>query len=788
MENFLMKAMVGILAWAVCILAMAPLGAGAKDAAHTFAFGGPGNSEFLLDGKPFQIRSGEMHPDRIPPQYWRHRIRMARAMGLNTVAIYIFWNAHEPTEGHYDFSSPARDIGRFLRIAREEGMWVLLRPGPYCCGEWDFGGIPSYLLRYPDLKLRTLADPHYVKAVASYIHELATVIHPNLVANGGPILMVQIENEYGSYPRRDHDYVVWLRDLWIKDGVPGPFYTADGAGEGFLRGVTLPGAAVGLDTGQNENDWAVARKMNPGVPVFSSEVYPGWLRHWGEGNWAPGNVTGLIKFYMDNNKSFNLYMFDGGTNFGFTAGANSGGPGGYQPDLTSYDYGAPVNEQGRATPAYYALRKQLASYLPAGQALPPVPAPIPTMAIPEIKMERWASLWNLLPAPLTADQPAFFESMGQNQGLMIYRTRIPAGGARKLTFQNLHDYGQVFLDGAFIGTLDRRLGQHEITLPTCATQATLEILVEAMGHINFTIAMESDRKGIYGDVGLGGTPVKNWQVFPLPLTDAWAMKLPQTAPAAGRPGGLFQGHFTLRATADTFLDMSGWQKGVVWVNGHNLGRFWSIGPQQRLYCPAPWLRVGANDIVVLDLIQTNPAPIAGLRSADGVANPLEGLTIRASDTTPFDIDVPANTVRTRDIPCPTAATVVAAHLSPMQDEAMAWGVGLALGWADGTYVQINARSDGRWGIRHNGEESLAGGCPPGGSSTVAIKLTGANVQLLAKPDGSDEWALLAQFPRADCPGPPATIRIGKIGGAWKPQDWTVKGPTSPCRVDWVTIY
>ena len=600
-----------LLCCAVCLLSATGRADNATAPAHTFAFGGPGNSEFLLDGQPIQLRCGEMHPDRIPPEYWQHRIQMAKAMGLNSIAIYVFWNAHEIGEGRYDFASPARDIGKFLDIAREEGMWVLLRPGPYCCGEWDFGGLPVYLLRDPDLKPRTLADARYTKAVENYLNAFAKVVRPRLVENGGAIVMVQVENEYGSYPRRDHAYVVWLRDQWIKNGVNGPFYTADGAAEHFLKDVTLPGAAVGLDTGANESHWAIARKMNPGVPVFSAETYPGWLRHWGEGNWGPRNVAGLVKFYMENKKSFNLYMLHGGTSFGFAAGANAGGKGHYEPDLTSYDYGSPVDEQGRATPAYHALRQQLASYLPAGGTLPPVPAPIPAMAIPAIQLERWSGVWEQLPAPKTVELPVCFESVNQNQGLMVYSTRIPAGDKRLLSFANLHDYAQIFVDGTLRGTLDRRLGQHEIELLACAKTATLEILVEGMGDINFSAAMDSDRKGIYGEVTLGGAALKNWRMSPLPLSDEWAATMPKTTPAANRPGGIFKGTFTLDSVADTFLDLSKWNKGFVWVNGHNLGRFWSVGPQQRLYCPAPWLQRGSNTVVVLDLAATSPQPLDG---------------------------------------------------------------------------------------------------------------------------------------------------------------------------------
>jgi beta-galactosidase len=576
---------------------------------HSFTFGGPDNAQFLLDGKPFQLIGGEMHPARIPAEYWRHRIRMAKAMGLNTIAIYVFWNDHEQREGEYDFTTGGRNIGEFLRLAREEGMWVNLRPGPYCCGEWDLGGIPSYLLRYPDIKLRTIKDARYKKAVEKYFHELARVVRPHLAENGGPILIVQVENEYGSYPRRDHDYMVWLRDLWVEEGVKGPFYTADGPGEGYLKGIVIPGVAVGLDTGTNEDEFAMARRMNPGVPVMASEVYPGWLRHWGESNWQPSDVSGLVKFYMNTKKSFNLYVLHGGTNFGFTAGANTGGAG-YEPDVTSYDYGSPMDEQGRPTPAFHALRKQLATYLPAGQVLAEIPAEIPAMKIPAIKVDRWTGLWEQLPDPVIAPEPATFEAMGQNQGIMVYRTKVLPGPRRPLTMANVHDYAQVFLDGALVGTLDRRLGQRKIDLPACAKAATLEILVEGMGHINFTIGMESDRKGLYGEVLLGDFSLKNWEMLPFPLKDDWIGGLQETMPE-GRPGGIFKGRFAIDSVADTFLDMSKWKKGVVWVNGHNLGRYWSIGPQERLYCPAPWLKKGENTIAVLDLELTNPRPLDG---------------------------------------------------------------------------------------------------------------------------------------------------------------------------------
>lgn len=579
--------------------------AAAPRTVHGFALSG---DDFLLDGKPFQMISCELHPARIPVEYWRHRIRMAHAMGCNTIAMYVFWNYHERSEGHFDFSTGNRHIAEFVRLAQDEGLWVLLRPGPYVCAEWDFGGIPAYLLRDPELKIRSL-NAHYMAAVERYIAALAREIRPLLIANGGPILMVQLENEYGSYGN-DRGYMARLRELWATNDIQGPFYTADGPTPYMLEAGTVPGAAVGLDSGTDDKQWALARSINPGVPIFSSETYPGWLTHWGE-PWASPSIRDLVTevtFLLTHRKSFNFYVAHGGTNFGFTAGANSGGKG-YQADVTSYDYDAPIDEQGRATPKYQALRDLIAAHAPAGQTLPPVPDPMPVTAIPEFPMARYASIWDELPAPIPAIQPQPFEMYGQNQGLMLYRTKLIGRKSGHLVITDLHDFATVFVDGTLVGTIDRRLGENSIELPppTSATP-TLDVLVEAMGHINFAAAM-IDRKGITDRVTLAGMTLMNWQVYPLPL---------ETAPdrpmelSSHRPGMFFRGGFTLVRPTDTYIDLTGYRKGVVWVNGHNLGRYWETGPQMRLYCPAPWLRPGDNEVLVFDMLQTEPRPLRGV--------------------------------------------------------------------------------------------------------------------------------------------------------------------------------
>jgi beta-galactosidase len=576
---------------------------------HTFVLG---PTDFLLDGKPYQIISCELHPARIPAAYWTHRIRMARAMGCNTVAVYVFWNAHEEEEGRFDFTTGSRDLARFVAIAQQEGLWVLLRPGPYVCAEWDFGGLPPYLLTDPELRVRSLY-PRYMAAVERYLERLASVVAPLQVTRGGPVLMLQIENEYGSYGN-DRAYMQRLREIWKSHGIDVPFFTGDGPTPHMLEAGSLKGAAIGLDSGSSEQDFELARRLFPGVPVFSSETYPGWLTHWGEA-WARPSMKDLLKevtFLLEGRKSFNFYVAHGGTNFGFTAGANSGGKG-YEPDVTSYDYDAPIDEQGRATPKYQALRELIAAHLAAGASLPPVPDPIPAVDVPKFGMKPYASIWDQLKAPIASVHPRPFEMYGQNQGLILYRTTLVGRKSGRLVITDLHDYAIVLVDGVEIGRLDRRLGEKALDLPATSNRApVLDILVEGMGHINFAQEI-IDRKGITDRVTLSGMTLMNWQAYLLPLSERWMAGLEPSSPSGdpARPGTFFKGTFRLERPADTFIDMSGYRKGVVWVNGHNLGRYWDIGPQRRLYCPAPFLKAGANEVIVFDLFMKDSAPLQG---------------------------------------------------------------------------------------------------------------------------------------------------------------------------------
>ena len=599
------------------IMLMSSLSIYAQKGKHTFKLG---TSEFLLDNQPFQIISGEMHPARIPAEYWRQRIRMAKAMGCNTISAYLFWNYHESEEGVYDFTTGNHNIAEFFKIVQEEEMWLILRPGPYVCAEWELGGIPPYLLRIPDIKLRCM-DPRYMAAAERYIGKLAAEIKPFLITKGGPLLMLQIENEYGSFGN-DRNYLNRLKEVWKANGIDVPTFTGDGPTKYMLEAGSLPGSAVGLDSGSSLADFELANKINPGVPVFSSETYPGWLTHWGE-KWAKPDSAGLlneVKFLMDNKKSFNFYVIHGGTNFGYTAGANSGGKG-YEPDVTSYDYDAPVNEQGQATPKYMALRKLLGSYLPKGKKLIPIPDPIPTIELTSTYMQPFTTVWDNLPQPVTSVQPKTFEGYGQDYGFILYKTELVGRKSGKLVVTDIHDYATVFLNGVYIGKLDRREGLNSIDLPATDVESpVLEIFVEAMGRINFAQNL-IDRKGITDRVTLNGMTLMNWQVYNLPMDRQFIYDLRSSGKTLKKPGVFFKGNFMLSRAggnlgSDTYIDVSAYTKGIVWVNGHNLGRFWNIGPQKRLFCPSPWLKEGINEIIVFDLHQTEAKPVFGFKTME----------------------------------------------------------------------------------------------------------------------------------------------------------------------------
>jgi len=592
---------------------------------HTFAFGEDGIT-FLLDGKPYQIRSGEMHPPRIPRDYWRHRIQMAKAMGMNTIAVYVMWNFHETSEGTFEFDTDEQDVEAFIRLCQDEGMWVLLRPGPYICGEWDLGGLPAYLLAHDDIQLRVSSqrDRRYMDAAKRYIAELVPRIKPLMSENGGPILMLQIENEYATYGN-DVAYLEEIRDAWVQGGIPGPFFTDDGVKQLQESRTALEGCAIAL-SGPKVHDVAKICETFPGSTVMGGELYPGFFTHWGDREFqgAKSDISRELTDFMRYGISFSIYVIHGGTNFGYSAGANlDSKTGEYQPDITSYDYNAPIDEQGRATESFSKYRTIIQARLDT--PLPDVPAAPPALDLSgdyALRPYLHSSVWDNLPSPIVAGDDAPLKSMEhhrQASGFILYRKADMPGISGALTLRDVHDYATVFADGSYIGGVSRakmprylaealRVVTNEDRLPIASGSPTLDVLVEAMGRVNYGDDM-IDRKGITDAAYLDGTELRGWHTYCLPMSPEYVAALRPICTDPRRPGLFFKASMMLNEVGDTFLDMRQWIKGVVWVNGRNIGRYWNVGPQFRLFCPAPWLRKGYNEVTIFDLHQVDPMPI-----------------------------------------------------------------------------------------------------------------------------------------------------------------------------------
>lgn len=579
---------------------------GAQQNSSTHKFGIEGD-HFVLDGKPFQIISGEMHYARIPREYWRDRLKKARAMGLNTVSTYVFWNVHEPKPGAYDFSG-GTDVAAFIRMAQEEGLYVILRPGPYSCGEWDLGGFPAWLLADHKTVLRG-TDETFLAPAERWLKRLGQELAPLQLARGGPILAVQVENEYGSFGN-DKQYMRRIHDVLLAAGFSDSLlYTADGGDE--LAAGTLPDvhAAVNFGPGEGKSEFAKLGKFRPGRPMFNSEYWDGWFDHWGEQHHVTETAQQAkeIDWILGQGYSINLYMFHGGTSFGFMSGANWDRKN-YEPDVTSYDYDAVLSEWGTLTKKFAAFREVIAKHRP-GAEMPDPPAPMPIIEIREFELRESAPLWSNLPDPVSVERPRNMESFGQSYGYILYRTKLKSAGAGDLLLPALRSYAQVYVNSKLVGAADRRLKQDRVTLQANAGDP-LDILVEGTGRINFSRELLTERQGIDGAVTLAGRELTGWQVFPLPMEDFSQLKFSAQANTAGP--AFYRGHFDLDATGDTFLDLGGWRKGAVWINGHALGRFWNVGPQQTLYVPAPYLKKGANELLVFTL-GGNKTRIRGLR-------------------------------------------------------------------------------------------------------------------------------------------------------------------------------
>ncbi len=572
------------------------------------------DSTFLLNRKPFVIRCGEMHFARIPREYWQHRLKMAKAMGLNTICAYLFWNYHETAPGKFNWQGMA-DAAAFCKLAQQEGLYVILRPGPYSCAEWDFGGFPWWLLKKKDIRLRT-QDPYYLERCRIYLKEVGRVLAPLQITNGGSIIMTQVENEYGSYGH-DKEYIGKVRDYLKKAGFDIPLFTCDGPAQ-LKNDVQDDIFSVVNFGGDPENSFKALREIRGKGPLMCGEYYPGWFDSWGMEHHVgiTQNVVKEIGWMLDHKASFSIYMVHGGTSFGQWAGANSPT---FNPQTSSYDYDAPISEAGWPTPKYDSLRELMRKYLLQGEQLPDVPASIPVVSIPAFSTTFIALLFGNLPKKIKDVSPQNMEAYNIGYGAIVYRTILEAGPEASLVIKDVHDYAQVFLDGQRITTLDRRKNETTCRVPLRSDKVVLDILVEAMGRVNYGTDIH-DRKGITEKVmwiangKKDTTELLHWDVFPLQLDNEKAPaklvyqtgRKPQSMPA------FYKGSFVMDATGDTFLDMSQWGKGLVWVNGRCLGRFWNIGPSQTMYLPGVWLKKGKNEIVVLDYIGPTSTILRGI--------------------------------------------------------------------------------------------------------------------------------------------------------------------------------
>ena len=583
-----------------------------------------GDGSFLLNGKPFVVKAAEVHYPRIPRPYWEHRIQMCRALGMNTICIYIFWNIHEQKEGVFDFTGN-NDVAEFCRLAQKNGMYVIVRPGPYVCAEWEMGGLPWWLLKKKDIRLRE-EDPYFMERVKIFEEKVGEQLSSLTIQNGGPIIMVQVENEYGSYGE-NKPYVSKIRDIVRSSGFDKvSLFQCDWSSNFEKNGLDDLIWTMNFGTGANIDDqFKRLKQLRPNTPLMCSEFWSGWFDKWGgkhETRSAKDMVEG-IRQMLDRNISFSLYMTHGGTSFGHWAGANSPG---FSPDVTSYDYDAPINEYGQTTPKYFELQSLLAKY--SKKKLPKVPKSIPTISIPEFSFSEYAPLFENLPKAHPSENVKTMEEYDQGWGSILYSTILPELRSQsKLTIKEGHDYVQVFVDGNYIGSLDRRMGEKELVLPSCKKGARLDILVEAMGRINFGRAIK-DFKGLNSDVNLTisldgneftGT-LKKWNTYLFPdeydfYKNVSYKSLPTTSvkdSKGQRVPGFYKAHFNVKKLGDTFLNFESFGKGLVYVNGHGLGRIWEIGPQQTLYVPGCWLVKGENEIIVFDIIGPKDAKTEGL--------------------------------------------------------------------------------------------------------------------------------------------------------------------------------
>ena len=572
---------------------------------HTFAIE---NGNFLYDGKAIQLHSGEMHYVRVPAPYWRHRFKMMKAMGLNAVATYVFWNYHEVASGVWDWKTDNKNLRAFIQQAAEEGLLVILRPGPYCCAEWEFGGYPWWLQNDKNMVIRS-DNKAFLDACSLYLKQLTDQVRDLQITKGGPIIMVQAENEFGSYVSQRKDiplekhrsYNEKIKEQLLAYGIDVPLFTSDGSW--LFKGGSIKGV---LPTANGENSIEKLKKAvneynNGKGPYMVAEFYPGWLSHWAEPfpSVTTESVVKQTKTYLDAGVSFNFYMVHGGTNFGFTSGANYGNETDIQPDLTSYDYDAPISEAGWATDKYKAIREVMQKSVK--YAIPAIPERIPVIALPKISLTKTYDLFTMIKDDKFVENDTLlsFEDLNQGSGYVLYRRHFnqPIGG--KMLVKGIADYALVYVNGEKVGELNRVFDKDslEINIPF---NSTLDILVENMGRINYGARITQNRKGILGSITIDGNDITgDWKMYKIPFDKVPNLASKKEGYGKGLPV-VYSGQFNIDKVGDTFLDMREWGKGIVFVNGINLGRYWKVGPQHTLYLPGCFLKKGTNDIVIFE--------------------------------------------------------------------------------------------------------------------------------------------------------------------------------------------
>ena len=557
-------------------------------------------NKFFLDGEEYTIISGAMHYFRIPREYWHDRLLKLKECGFNSVETYTCWNLHEPRENVFDFSGML-DLEAYIDIANELGLNVILRPGPYICAEWEMGGLPAWLLNYPNLTIRC-NDELFISKVERYYNELLGRIVPKLSTNGGNIIMMQIENEYGSYGD-DHEYMQRIADIYKKAGVDCLLFTSDGASNSMLQGGTLPEYPCVANFGSRPNEnFKVLNEFRPDQPLMCGEYWVGWFDHWYEIHHVrdPKEVAKLFKDMIDCGASLNFYMFHGGTNFGYMNGANYYDK--YEPTITSYDYNALLSEAGDLTPAYFEVRKIIEERF--GRLPELTVKNSEKAAYGKLELDERCSIFDatkLLAKPVHSAAPQFMEDIGQYYGFTLYSTTVdgPRDEA-EIKFDSVHDRAVVFIDGKYRCHYERtREGEPVSFSLEKGENCRIDILCENMGRVNYGPKI-MDRKGVKG-VRFNLQYHFGWDMYPLPLDNISLLEYKHESGDV-KTASFLKGTLKIEGEPhDTFMRLDGFTKGVVFVNGFNIGRYYNpAGPQKTLYVPAPMLKKGDNEIVVFE--------------------------------------------------------------------------------------------------------------------------------------------------------------------------------------------